>query len=158
MVEMAALLVLAPILEAGLLGNEYGFRPELNVKMAARQAFTSRTAGARRWWTLSDCLSSIPHGPLKRFVNRCVADGRLPSVIRSWLMAPVIEQDRRTTRCRPRRRIGIGGPQGARSRPCWRIGESHFRRFLLAWDRFGPRKRLDAHVVNYADGCIPRTH
>jgi RNA-directed DNA polymerase len=38
-VEMAALLVLGPIFEADLLRNQYGFRPEMDAKMAVRQAF-----------------------------------------------------------------------------------------------------------------------
>jgi len=38
-VEMAALLVLSPIFEADLLRNQYGFRPEMDAKMAVRQAF-----------------------------------------------------------------------------------------------------------------------
>jgi hypothetical protein len=38
------------------------------------------------------------------------------------------------------------------------LANLYFRRFLLAWERFGHRDRLDAHVVNYADDCVPRTH
>jgi hypothetical protein len=47
---------------------------------------------------LSDYFTSIPHGPMMRCVSRRVADGKLLSVIKSWLTAPVIERDQRTTR------------------------------------------------------------
>ena len=36
------------------------------------------------------------------------------------------------------------------------LANLYFRRFLLAWERFGHRTRLDAHVINYADDCAPR--
>jgi retron-type reverse transcriptase len=38
-VMMAAVLVIGPIFEPDLLDNQYGFRPELDAKMAVRRAF-----------------------------------------------------------------------------------------------------------------------
>jgi len=42
---------------------------------------------------------------------------------------------------------------------CGRVGQPllanlYFRRFLLAWEQFGHRKRPDAYVVNYADDLV----
>jgi hypothetical protein len=34
------------------------------------------------------------------------------------------------------------------------LANLYFRRFLLAWERFGHRTRLDAHVINYADDFV----
>src|SRR4051812_43125446 len=34
------------------------------------------------------------------------------------------------------------------------LANLYFRRFLLAWERFGHRDRLEAHVVNYADDFV----
>ena len=34
------------------------------------------------------------------------------------------------------------------------LANLYFRRFLLAWERFDHRKRLDAYVVNYADDLV----
>jgi RNA-directed DNA polymerase len=155
-VEMAALLVLSPIFEADLLRNQYGFRPEMDAKMAVRQAFWHIKDHGRSEVVdadLSDYFSSIPHGPLMRCVSRRVADGTLLSVIKSWLTAPVIERDKRATRCtteaKDRHR---GTPQGSPISPL--LANLYFRRFLLAWERFGHRTRLDAHVVNYADDLV----
>ena len=128
--------------------------------MAVRQAFWHIKDHGRSEVVdadLSDYFSSIPHGPLMRCVSRRVADGTLLSVIKSWLTAPVIERDKRATRCtteaKDRHR---GTPQGSPISPL--LANLYFRRFLLAWERFGHRPRLDAHVVNYADDRVPRTH
>ena len=155
-VEMAALLVLSPIFEADLLRNQYGFRPEMDAKMAVRQAFWHVRDHGRSEVVdadLSDYFSSIPHGPLMRCVSRRIADGTLLSAIKSWLTAPVVERDQRTTRCtteaKDRHR---GTPQGSPISPL--LANLYFRRFLLAWERFGHRTRLDAHVINYADDLV----
>jgi RNA-directed DNA polymerase len=116
-VEMAALLVLGPIFEADLLRNQYGFRPGLDAKMAVRQAFWHVSDRGRSEVVdadLSDYFSTIPHGPLMRCVSRRVADGTLLSVIKSWLTAPVIERDQRTTRCTTEAKDrSRGTPQGS---------------------------------------------
>ncbi len=155
-VEMAVLLVVGPIFEADLLGNQYGFRPAMDAKMAIRKALWHITARGRSEVVdadLSDYFTSIPHGPLMRCVSRRVADGKLLSVIKSWLTAPVIERDQRTTRCtteaKDRHR---GTPQGSPISPL--LANLYFRRFLLAWEVFGHRTRLDAYVVNYADDLV----
>jgi group II intron reverse transcriptase/maturase len=151
-VEMAVLLVLSPIFEADLLRNQYGFRPRMDAKMAIRQAFWHASDHGRSEVVdadLSDYFSSIPHGPLMRCVSRRVADGTLLSVIKSWLTAPVIERDQRTMRCTTEAKDRCRGtPQGSPISPL--LANLYFRRFLLAWEGFGHRERLDAHVVNYA--------
>jgi len=155
-VETAALLILGPIFEADLLRNQYGFRPELDAKMAVRQAYWHVTDHGRSEVVdadLSDYFSSIPHGPLMRCVSRRVADGTLLSVIKSWLTAPVIEREERTSRCTTQAKDRHRGtPQGSPISPL--LANLYFRRFLLAWERFGHRRRLDAHVVNYADDLV----
>ena len=86
-------------------------------------------------------------------VPLCVADGTLLSVIKNWLTVPVIERDQRTARCtteaRDRHR---GTPQGSPISPL--LANLYFRRFLLAWEVFGHRTRLEAYVVNYADDLV----
>ena len=155
-VEMAALLVLTPIFEADLLRNQYGFRPGLDAKMAVRQAFWHVSDHRRTEVVdadLSDYFTSIPHGPLMRCVSRRVADGTLLSVIKSWLTAPVVERDQRTIRCTTEAKDrNRGTPQGSPISPL--LANLYFRRFLLAWERFGHRKQLDAHVINYADDLV----
>lgn len=65
-VEMAVLLVVGPIFEADLLGNQYGFRPAMDAKMAVRKAYWHITDHVRSEVVdadLSDYFTSIPHGP-----------------------------------------------------------------------------------------------
>ena len=144
------------IFEADLLRNQYGFRPGVDAKMAVRQAFW-HTSEHRRTEVvdadLSDYFTSIPHGPLMRCVSRRVADGTLLSVIKNWLTAPVVERDQRTIRCTTEAKDrNRGTPQGSPVSPL--LANLYFRRFLLAWERFGHRKRLDAYVINYADDLV----
>jgi len=155
-VEMAALLILGPIFEADLLRNQYGFRPELDAKMAVRQVYwhiTDRGHSEIVDADLSDYFSSIPHGDLMRCVSRRVADGTLLSVIKKWLTAPVVERDQRGDRGTTQAKDGHRGtPQGSPISPL--LANLYFRRFLLAWERFGHCQRLDAHVINYADDFV----
>ena len=124
--------------------------------MAVRQAFW-HTSDHRRTEVvdadLSDYFTSIPHGPLMRCVSRRVADGTLLSVIKRWLTAPVIEREQRTVRCTTEAKDrNRGTPQGSPISPL--LANLYFRRFLLAWERFGHRERLDAYVINYADDLV----
>jgi RNA-directed DNA polymerase len=154
--QAATLLILGPIFETDLLPNQYGFRSGLDAKMAIRRAYWHITQSGRTDVAdvdLSDYFSSIPHGPLMRCVARRIADGTVLAVIKAWLTVPVVERtkrsERKTTEAKDRNR---GVPQGAIVSPV--LANLYFRRFLLAWERFGHRDRLDAHVVNYADDFV----
>ena len=47
---------------------------------------------------------------------------------------------------------GIGTPQGGVISPL--LANIYMRRFLLAWENWGLPRRLEAHVVNYADDSV----
>lgn len=155
-VETATLLVLNPIFEEDLLPNQYGFRPKVDAKMAVRRAFWHISQHGRREIVdadLSDYFSTIPHGQLMRCIARRIADGTILSVIKAWLIAPVVERTRlghqRTTETRDSKR---GTAQGSPISPL--MANLYFRRFLLAWEQHGYRDRYRAFVVNYADDLV----
>lgn len=156
-VQTAVVLVLGPIFEADLAPQQYGFRPGLDAKMAVRKVYFHITQHGRREVVdadLSDYFTTIPHGPLLRCVARRVADGQVLSLIKCWLTVPVWERTRRgavqcTTEARDRKR---GTPQGGTASPL--LANLYFRRFLRAWYEQGHCRRLDAHVVNYADDLV----
>jgi RNA-directed DNA polymerase len=156
-VQTAVVLVLGPIFDTDLRPQQYGFRPKMDAKMAVRRAFFHITQHGRREVVdadLSDYFTTIPHGPLMRCVSRRVADGHVLSVIKQWLTAAACERAARgtvlrTTEARDRKR---GTPQGGAASPL--LANLYFRRFLLAWYEHGHYRRLDAHVVNYADDLV----
>ena len=55
----------------------------------------------------------------------------------------------RTTEARDKRR---GTPQGGVASPL--LANLYFRRFVLAWQKFGYERESDAHIVNYADDFV----
>jgi group II intron reverse transcriptase/maturase len=155
-VQMAMLLVMGPIFEADLLPQQYGFRSGLDAKMAIRTVHFGMAQRGKREVVdgdLSDYFTTIPHGDLMRCVSRRIADGTVLSVIRKWLKVPVIERcdsgERRTTEAKDQSR---GTPQGGIISPL--LSNLYFRRFLLAWQKFGFGQRLGAEVVNYADDLV----
>lgn len=156
-VQTAVVLVLSPIFEADLAPQQYGFRPGMDAKMAVRRVYFHITQHDRREVVdadLSDYFTTIPHGPLMRCVSRRIADGEILSVLKRWLTVPVWERTPRkavlrSTQARDQKR---GTPQGGTASPL--LANLYFRRFLRAWYEHGHCRRLNAHVVNYADDLV----
>ena len=156
-VQTAVVLILGAIFDEDLRPQQYGFRSNMDAKMAVRRAYFHITQHNRRDVVdadLSDYFTTIPHGPLMRCVTRRVADGTVLSVLKRWLTVPVWERTIRggllcTTEARDQNR---GTPQGGSASPL--LANLYFRRFLLAWYGHGHADRLDAHVVNYADDLV----
>ncbi len=155
-VQMAVVLIIGPIFEADLLPQQYGFRPEVDAKMALRRIFWHVTQHGRREVVdadLRDYFTSIPHTPLLRSLRRRLADGKVLHIIKSWMTVPVVEYiDRRAVRTTEARRTKRGTPQGGVISPL--LANCYFRRFLLAWEQHGHQNQLNAHVVNYADDFV----
>ena len=155
-VQMAMLRVIGPIFEPDLCDEQYGFRTGVDAKMAIRRVYYHVTQRGLREVVdadLSDYFNTIPHGPLMRCLSRRIADGQVLSTIKQWLRAPVVEcqsrQERRTTEAGDQNR---GTPQGGVISPL--LANLYFRRFVLAWKKFGIEQRLGARIVNYADDLV----
>jgi RNA-directed DNA polymerase len=155
-VQTAALVVLEPIFEADLQPEQYAYRPGRSALDAIQQVQELLDSGHREIvdTDLSGYFDSLPHGALMRSVARRVSDRHLLALIKCWLEAPVEEVDergrkRRTTRNQDERR---GCPQGAPLSPL--LANLYMRRFVLGWKVLGHERRLDAHIVNYADDFV----
>lgn len=155
-VQTAAVLVLAPIFEADLPPEQYGYRPGRSGLDAIREVHALVNSGHTEVVDadLSGYFDSIPHAELMKSVARRISDRHVLSLIKQWLEAPVEEDDRRgrrrrTTEAKDRRR---GIPQGAPLSPL--LSNLYMRRFVLGWKKLGHGRRLKAQIVNYADDLV----
>ena len=155
-VQTAAMLVLEPIFEADLQPEQYAYRPGRSAHDAVRHVHRLLNTGHTEVVDadLSGYFDSIPHAELMRSVARWVSDRHVLHLVKMWLTAPVEEDDRRggrgrTTRNKDSRR---GIPQGAPISPL--LANLYMRRFLLGWKVLGHERRLDAHIVNFADDFV----
>ncbi len=134
-----------------------GYRPGRDAKMAVRLVYYQVRQKGRREVVdadLSDYFNTIPHGALLRCLSRRIADGKVLSLVKAWLKAPVEERQRgrgntRTTQAKDSCR---GTPQGSVISPL--MSNVYFRRFILAWKKFGWDDRTQSVIVNYADDFV----
>src|SRR5437588_4778296 len=154
--QMAVLTVLEPIFEADLQPEQYAYRPGRSALEAVQQVQALMIQGHTEVVDadLSGYFDGIPHAELLKSVARRVSDRHLLALIKAWLEMPVEETDergrkQRTTRNRDE---GKGTPQGAPLSPL--LSNLYMRRFILGWKALGHERRLDAHIVNYADDFV----
>jgi group II intron reverse transcriptase/maturase len=111
-VQMAATLVLMPIFEADFHPRSFGFRPKRNAHQAIDQIVRAMRSGRCEVLDadLSKYFDTIPHRRLLQLVARRVSDGSVLRLIKQWLRAPVVEEDKAgKRRVIPNR---CGTPQG----------------------------------------------
>jgi RNA-directed DNA polymerase len=154
--QMAVVLVLEPIFEADLQPEQYAYRPDRSALDAVRQVHGHVSTGHTEVVDadLSGYFDSIPHAELMKSLSRRISDRHLLGLVKMWLVAPVEETDgrgrtRRTTRNKDE---GRGSPQGSPLSPL--LSNIYMRRFIAGWKTLGHERRLDAHIVNYADDFV----
>jgi len=154
--QTACVLVLDPIFEADMQGEQYAYRSGRSALDAVQRVRQLVVDGRDEVvdGDLSGYFDSIPHSELMKSVARRVSDGAMLGLIKQWLTAAVEETDERGRRSRTTRNKdeGRGVPQGAPVSPL--LSNLYMRRFVLGWKALGHEKRLDAHIVNYADDFV----
>src|SRR5665647_941546 len=95
-VQMAVKLVIEPIFEADFCESSYGFRPKRSAHDAVNDIADTLWAGYTQVIDadLSKYFDSIPHAKLMAVVAERIVDGGILHVIKLWLKAPVIEEDK----------------------------------------------------------------
>lgn len=155
-VQMAAVLILEPIFEVDLQPEQHAYRPDRSALDAVRAVHSLVNTGHTEVVDadLSGYFDSIPHSELMKSLARRISDRHLLHLLKQWLEMPVEESDERgrihrTTRNKDE---GRGSPQGAPISPL--LANLYMRRFILGWKTLGHERRLDAHLVNYADDFV----
>ena len=153
---MAVVLVLEPILEADLEPEQHAFRDEHSALDAVRDVHWLLSSGHTEVVDadLSGYFDSIPHSELMKSASRRVSDRHLLKLIKMWLEVPAEEVDGRGRHHRTTRNKGEGrgSPQGSPLLPF--LANIYMRCFDLGWKVSGHERRLDAHIVNYADDFV----
>jgi group II intron reverse transcriptase/maturase len=155
-VQMAVVLVIQPIFETDLPEEQFGYRPGKGALKAVQAVLRWLDAGYIEVVDadLSGYFDSIPHAELMKSVARRISDRHLLHLIRMWLETPVEETDEhgRTQRTTRNKDEGRGTPQGGVISPL--LANLYMRRFIVGWKRQGHERRLDAHIINYADDFV----
>jgi group II intron reverse transcriptase/maturase len=154
--QMACVLVLDAIFEADMQPEQYAYRSGRSALDAVQRVRWLVADGRTEVvdGDLSGYFDTIPHTELVQCTARRISDGAMLGLIKQWLTAPVEETDdrghcHRTTRNKDE---GRGVPQGAPISPL--LSNLYMRRFVLGWKTLGHERRLDAHIVNYADDFV----
>jgi len=154
--QMAVKLIIEPIFEADFCPNSYGFRP----KKSAHDAVDDIANALHQGYThvidadLSKYFDSIPHDKLLAVVAERIVDSAILHVIKLWLKAPVIGEDKDGTR----KNVGggkansKGTPQGGVISPL--LSNCYLHLLDRIWDRHQLRRKLQAHIVRYADDFV----
>jgi len=154
--QMAAVVVLSPIFEADFQDEQYAYRPGRSALDAVKQVHALVSGGHTEVVDadLSGYFDSIAHAELMKSLARRISDKQMLHVIKTWLQAPVEEQDERGRKSRTTRNKdqGRGTPQGAPISPL--LSNLYMRRFVLGWKTLGYQERLKAVIVNYADDFV----
>ena len=154
--QIAVKLIIEPIFEADFCPNSYGFRP----KKSAHDAVDDIAEALHQGYThvidadLSTYFDSIPHAKLLAVVAERIVDSAILHIIKRWLKAPVIGEDEDGTK----KHVGggkanrKGTPQGGVISPL--LANCYLHLLDRIWDRHQLRRKLQAHIVRYADDFV----
>jgi RNA-directed DNA polymerase len=96
-VQTAVVLLLLPIFEADFHEKSYAYRPKRRAQHAVAAIEVALLAGRREVVDadLSGYFDTIPHALLMRLIKGRVSDGAILRLIKGWLRAPIVEEERR---------------------------------------------------------------
>lgn len=152
-IQQAVKLIVEPIFETDFLDCSYGFRAGRSAHQALDAIERNLKDGRTQVYDadLKGYFDSIPHDKLMKALEQRISDRSVLTLIRMWLTAPVIEQDKqkRTVTTRPRR----GTPQGGVISPL--LANVYLHWFDRAFHgKEGLRNQINARLIRYADDFV----
>ena len=147
-VQAAVKLVIEPIFEADFQPCSYGFRPKRDAHQAIEAVAKYVTYGCAQVIDadLKGYFDSIPHEQLVSVIARRISDIQVLRLIRWWLEAGVMEDDRVTY-------SDAGTPQGGVISPL--LANIYLNELDRVWTERGYNSiRHEAHLVRYADDMV----
>jgi RNA-directed DNA polymerase len=153
-VQMAVLLILEPIFEADFLDCSFGFRPKRSAHQALEEIRENLEAGRREVYDadLQSYFDTIPHDKLMAALQTRVVDRSVLHLIRLWLQAVVVEEDKKGGPPRVNR-PKQGTPQGGVISPLLANLYLHWFDKKFHGDE-GPYQWANARLVRYADDFV----
>ena len=154
-IQTAVLLVIEPIFEADFPDCSYGFRPKRSAHEALAEVRKHLKEGLGSVYDadLKGYFDSIPHDKLMKCLRMRIVDLSVLKLIRMWLQAPVMEEDRKGGK--KVKRNDKGTPQGGVISPLLANVYLHwFEKVFHSAE--GPVSWAKAQMVRYADDCVPR--
>jgi RNA-directed DNA polymerase len=154
-VQMATLLILEPIFEADFRDCSYGFRPGRSAHQALEQIRENLKAGRREVYDadLQSYFDTIPHDKLLKALQTRVVDRSVLSLIRMWLQAVVVEEDKESGGPPNVSRPKQGTPQGGVISPLLANLYLHWFDKKFHGEQ-GPYRWANARLVRYADDFV----
>ena len=152
-IQTAAVLIIEPIFEADFMDCSHGFRPKRSAHGALSEVHEHLKGGLTSVYDadLKGCFDSIPHEKLMKCLRMRIVDGKVLKLIRMWLQAPVVEQNRGGRRKITRNRKGT--PQGGVISPL--LANVYLHWFEKAFYAIGgPGTWARARIVRYADDFV----
>jgi RNA-directed DNA polymerase len=154
-VQTATLLILEPIFETDFLDCSYGFRPGRSAHQALEQIRENLQAGRREVYDadLQSYFDTIPHDKLLIALRTRVVDRSVLSLIRMWLQAVVVEEDKKSGGPPKVSRPKQGTPQGGVISPLLANLYLHWFDKKFHGEQ-GPHRWANARLVRYADDFV----
>jgi group II intron reverse transcriptase/maturase len=147
-VQAATKIVIEPIFEAGFQPCSYGFRPKRDAHQAHEAVAKYVNYGCTQVIDadLKKYFEKIPHEKLMEIVAKRISDINVLRLLRWWLKAGVMEDDRVQYN-------DAGTPQGGVISPL--LANIYLNELDRIWTKRGYNSiRYEAHLVRYADDMV----